>query len=132
MRGGDILHDAVELHLRDLRALESVLCERVTDDVLGRALLEALHELVVDGVLDVDAGAGTAALAVVEVDAEVDPLDGLIDVGVVEDNVGTLAAKLESNLLQVGASSRLHDLATDNGGTCKNVKSAFVSHPVRA
>ncbi len=35
--------------------------------------LELLDELVVDAGLDVDAGAGTAALAVVEEDTEVDP-----------------------------------------------------------
>ena len=70
---GHVLHDAVILHLGDLGTLEGVLGERIADDVLLRPLLESLHELVVDGVLHVDARARTATLAAVEEDAEIDP-----------------------------------------------------------
>lgn len=109
------LHDAVELHLRDLRALEGVLREWVADDVLLRPLLEALDELVVDALLHVDTRASTAALAVVEEDTEVDPRDGVVNVGVLEDDVRRLATELKGDLLQVRASGSLEDLATDNG-----------------
>ena len=116
----DVGHDAVELELRDLGTLESVLLEWVTNSVLGGTLPESLDELVVDLFLNVDTRSSAAALSVVEVDTKVDPVDGLVDVGIGEDNVGRLATKLEGDLLQVGASSRLHDLATDNGGTSES------------
>ena len=113
---GGLLHDAVELELGNLRALEGVRSERVANDVLGRALLELLHELVVNALLHVDTRAGAAALAVVEEDTKVDPGDGVVDVGVLEDDVGGLATELESDLLEVGGGSSLEDLATDDGG----------------
>lgn len=113
----DVAHDAVELQLADLGALEGVLVEGVADSVGGGALLEGLEELVVNALLDVDARAGAAGLAVVEVDAEVGPRDGLLNVGVVEDNVGGLATKLQGNLLQVGGGGSLHDHAADDGRT---------------
>lgn len=112
----DIAHDAVELELGDLRALEGVALERVADLVLLGTGLEALKEGVVDALLDQDTAAGTAALAVVEVDAEVDPGDGVVDIRVVEDDVGALAAQLEGDLLQVTLGSGLQDLAADQGG----------------
>ena len=91
--GLDIVHDPVKLELADLRTLECVGLEWVTDDVLRRSFLEGLDEIVVDAGLDVDTRAGAAALAVVEKDTEVDPGDSIFDVGVVEDNVGRLAAE---------------------------------------
>ena len=115
----DVAHDAVKLDLADLGALEGVLGEGIADLVLLGTLLEGLEELVVDALLDEDAGAGAAALAVVEVDAKVDPRDGLLDVGVVEDNVGRLAAELERHLLEVGGGGGLHDGAADDGRASK-------------
>ena len=87
----DVLHDTIELELRDLGTLEGVALEGVTNLVLGGTLLEASDELVVDTLLDQQAGTGAAALAVVEEDTEVSPGDGVVDVSVVEDNVGGLA-----------------------------------------
>ena len=113
----NIPHDTVELKLRDLRSLECVLGEWVTDGVLGSPLPEPLDELVVDTLLHVDSATGTAALTVVEEDSKVDPGDGVVNVCVVKDNVGRLATELESDLLQVAAGCGLHDLATDDGGT---------------
>lgn len=52
----------------------------------------------------------------VEEDTKVDPRDGVVNVGIVEDNVGRLATELEGDLLQVAASSGLHDLSSDEGG----------------
>lgn len=112
----DLPHDAVKLKLGDLWTLEGVGREWVTNDVLLCSLLEALNELVVDAFLDVDARSGTAALAVVEENTKVDPGDGIVNVCIVEDNVRALATELEGDLLQVGAGSGLHDLATNNGG----------------
>jgi hypothetical protein len=117
LAGLDVAHDAVVLELRDLRTLEGLLVEWVTNLVLLSSLLEGSEELVVDGLLDEDTGTGTAALAVVVVDTEVDPVNGLLDVGVLEDDVGGLATKLEGDLLEVGGSSSLHDLSANDGGT---------------
>lgn len=113
----DVLHDAVELQLGDLGTLEGVLGEGVAELVLGGTLLEALDELVVDALLDQQAGTGTAALAVVEEDTKVGPRDGVVNVGIVEDNVGGLAAELEGDLLQVTLGSGLEDHTANQGGT---------------
>lgn len=69
----DVTHDTVELDLRDLWTLEGVGGEWISDLVLLSTSLELLDELVVDAGLNVDSGTGTAALAVVEEDTEVDP-----------------------------------------------------------
>jgi hypothetical protein len=98
-----------------LRTLEGVRGEWVTDSVLSSPLLEALDELVVDLFLDVDTRTSTASLSVVEVNTKVDPVDSLVKICVGKDNVGALASELKSDLLQVGASGRLHDLTADNG-----------------
>lgn len=116
LTGLDVAHDTVVLKLADLGALESLLVERVTDLVLSSALLEGGQELVVDALLDEDTGTGAAALAVVVVNTEVDPVDGVLDVGVVENDVGGLATKFEGNLLEVGGGSGLHDGSANDGG----------------
>lgn len=112
----DVAHDPVVLQLADLRALEGLLVEGVADGVGGCPRLEGREELVVDPLLHIDARAGAAALAVVVVDAEVDPGDGLLDIGIVEDDVGRLASKFKRHLLQVGRSGSLHDGTADDGG----------------
>jgi len=84
----DVLHDAVKLKLRNLRTLEGVGIEGVAELVLGRTLLEAGNEVVIDTFLNQQAGSGAAALAVVEEDTEVGPGDGVVDIGIVKDNVG--------------------------------------------
>lgn len=94
---GGLLHDAVELHLGDLRTLEGVGGEWVANNVLRCPLLEPLNECVVDTLLHVDAATSAAALSVVEENTEVDPRDGVVNVGVVEDNVWRLAAELEGD-----------------------------------
>lgn len=114
LTGLDVAHDAVVLELADLRALEGVLSEGVADLVLFGALLERGDKLVVDAILHVDTGPGTAALAVVEVDTKVDPVDGVLNVSVVEDNIGGLAAKLERDLLKVRRRRGLHDLPANS------------------
>lgn len=111
-------HNAVELQLADLRTLEGVVVEGVTNDVLGSPLPEPLNELVIDALLHVDTRTSTAALAVIVEDTKVDPGDGVVNVGVVEDNVGGLATELEGDLLEVGTGCGLHNLTTNNGGAC--------------
>lgn len=59
----DELGDALALELRDLRALEGGGVVGVAGLDLGGAGLEGVEELVVDGVLDVRAGTGSADLA---------------------------------------------------------------------
>ena len=58
-----------------------------------------------DGLLHEETGAGAADFALVEVDAADDALDGLVDAGVLEDDVGALAAEFEGEALEraVGA-----------------------------
>ena len=89
--------------------------ERVADDHGLDVRIELLGELVEDGLLDVYTRAGAARLPVVEAgritlvqwyrggnidsqDAERRPLDGLIEVRVVEDDIGRLAAEFEGDL----------------------------------
>ena len=111
----DVPHDPVELQLADLWTLEGVLRKWVANLVGARSLLEGLDELVVDAILDVDTRSSTAALAMVEEDAKVDPANGVLNVCIVENDIGALAAQLQGDLLQVGAGCRLHDLPANDG-----------------
>ena len=76
--------------------------ERITDtDRLG-LLDTARDKLVVDVLLDKDARAGAAALALVEEEAErrlIDRVLQIVALEIAEDDVGRLAAELESNSL---------------------------------
>ena len=45
------------------------------------------------------------------------PVDGLLDVAVVKDDVRALAAELEGDALEVGLCRGLHDLAADERAT---------------
>lgn len=119
LSGLNVAHDTIILKLADLGALEGLLVERVADLVLSSALLEGGQELVVDALLDEDTGTSAAALAVVVVNTEVDPVDGILDVGVIENDVGGLATKLEGNLLEVGGGSGLHDGSANDSGASK-------------
>ena len=51
----------------------------------------------------------------VEVDAEVAPRDGIVDVRILKYDVGALAAQLQRYLLQVATRRSLHDGPADNG-----------------
>jgi len=93
---------------------------RLTNDVRLGPLTESLEKFVVDALLHVNTRTSTAALAVVIKDTEVDPRDSVVDVGVVKDDVGRLATKLKGDLLEVGSSSSLHDLATNDGRTSES------------
>ena len=67
-----------------------------------------------DGLLDEQARAGAAHLALVEVDAVDDALDRLVERGVLEDDVRGLAAELQGQRL-VRARGRLVDELADAG-----------------
>ena len=64
---------------------------------------QLLDELVVDLLLDKQPAAGAAALALVEEQAEVGALDGGVEIGVGEDDVGALAAQFQGDALQIAA-----------------------------
>lgn len=51
----------------------------------------------------------------IKINAEVNPTDSFIDVRIIEDDVGALSAKLQSNLLQVAVCGSLHDVSADEG-----------------
>ena len=72
------------------------------------------HDVVEDLLLDVQARAGVAALAVVEEDRVGRARDRRLQVGVGVDDVGRLAAELQADLLQV-AGGRLDDQLADLG-----------------
>lgn len=116
LTGLDVSHDTIILQLADLRTLEGIVGKWVADCVLLCALLECLDELVVDALLYENTRPSAAALAVVEVNTEVDPMNGFLDIGVIKNDVGRLASELERHLLQVGRGGGLHDLAAYGGG----------------
>lgn len=88
----------------------------VADDQLAGALLEHLRDLVVHAGLDVDAVGGHAGLAGVAPLEGHELVDGLVEVGVVEDDEGAVTAQLEGDLLQsLGAVGG--DQLADAGGT---------------
>lgn len=70
----NVLHNRVELDLVNLRSKRRRSVKLVRGFDLVGELLELGEELVGDGVLDVDAGAGGADLAHVAVDTVVAPL----------------------------------------------------------
>jgi hypothetical protein len=45
------------------------------------------------------------------------PVHCLVQIGVIEDDVGTLASEFESDVLQVALCCSLHDLPSDEGAT---------------
>ena len=87
-----------------------VLVERVAESQRGEAALEAVEQFVRDRLLHQQPAAGAAHVALVEEDAVDDALDRLVERGVVEHDVGRLAAQLERDLL-AGAGHRAGDLA---------------------
>lgn len=78
--------------------------------------MDEITNLIVDTLLNIDTRPSTAALAMVVEDSEVDPADCIIDVRVIEDDVGALSTKLQSNLLQVAVCGGLHDGSANSGG----------------
>ena len=98
------------VRLRDERAHLGLGVERVAHLHAARLLGERVDEVVVDRLLDEDAGARLAALAGGVVDRPDRARDRRVEVGVREDEVRALAAELERQPLdRLGAEP--HDLA---------------------
>ena len=124
----------IELELRDLGSLVGVLAEGVTDldrlDLLG----ELFKEFFINFRLDEDATTSTATLAVVpaepiaqstsfdesrwqicSLDTVGSPIDGLVDIRVVEDDVRALPTKFKSDVLEIALGGSFHDLSAGDG-----------------
>ena len=95
----DVARDVLALLLRDERAEARLRVERVARRHLLRALDDLLHERVVDRLLDEQAGARRAELALAVEDGVDRALRGGVEVGVGEDDVGRLAAELHRDAL---------------------------------
>ena len=93
------LLDAVELHLVDDGADVDGLVERRADAQRFHAGADLVVELLGDALLHQQTRAGAADLALVEPDAVDQAFDGGVEIGVVEDDEGRLAAEFERELL---------------------------------
>lgn len=87
------------------------------------------HELVVDAFLNEDARARAADLALIEENADLGAFDRLVELGVVEDDVGGLAAELERARNQA-LGGRFGDTVADLGRAREGelVKARVVEH----
>src|SRR5690606_21519358 len=118
----DIAEHALVMLLERQRPHFGLWIERVADSDLGHALDEALNELIGDAALHQDARTGETLLAVIGVNAEERPVEGVFRIGVGEDDVGGLAAQLEPDMSEalsggghdrpagLGAADELHDV----------------------
>src|SRR4051794_7240998 len=91
LAGLDELADLVELLLRVDRADVGVLVEWVTDSQGRQTSLELVDDGFVDRLLHEQTRPGAADVTLIEVDAVDDPLDRLVESGVVENDVRGLA-----------------------------------------
>ena len=111
----DVAQHALVLRPGDLRPLEGRLLERVAEDGdRPHLVLEPVDKGVVDALLHEDARRRRADLALVRHDADVRPGGGELEVGVVEDEQGGLAARLERDVLH-GRRRHAHDLLARRG-----------------
>src|SRR6185295_15922233 len=108
--------DALELHRRDDSADIDGLVSGVSHPQGLHASAEPGIDRLGDALLDDQARAGAADLSLVEPDGVHHALDRAVEVGVVEDHEGGLAAELQGELL-AGARRGLADEAADLGGT---------------
>jgi len=76
-----------------------------------------LHDLVVQALVNEQARACRAHLALVEEDRPGRGIRGSLDIGVREDDVRALTAELEPHALEIRLRRGLHDRASDIGGT---------------
>src|SRR5438445_4373091 len=108
LAGRNELLDLLELLLGVDRADVGVLVQRISDSQRGEPALELLDHRLVDRLLYEQARARTAHVALIEVDPVDDPLDRLVESGVVENDIRGLAAELQRQLL-----ARACELALD-------------------
>lgn len=120
LAGLNVRKNTVVLCLSDLRTLEGVVGEGVTDLASGGCnFLEERDELIVHRVVNQDTGGRSADLALVIHDTDVGPLSSLLKVGILKHNQWGLASGLEGNVLK-GASSHLHNLTTSGSGASES------------
>jgi hypothetical protein len=96
---GDVALDLLDRALVDQRALHDADLDAVADLHLGDLAGEFRDELVMDAVLHEEAVGADAGLAHVAVLRGDRALDGGVDVGVVEDDEGRVAAQFQPDLL---------------------------------
>src|SRR5918996_688235 len=105
------LPDLFQLLLRVDRPDVRVLVERVADAERAHPSLQLGDRRLVDRLLHEEPGARAADVALVEVDAVDDALDGLVERGIVEDDVRGLPPELERELLAAPGDRFLDRLA---------------------
>ena len=96
---GDVRLDLVAVRRAGERTGLGLVVERAAEPDPLRPLDERVDEVVVDRLLDEQPGAGRADLAGVQEDRGQRVVEGDLEVGVGEDDVGVLAAQLEGDLL---------------------------------
>ena len=79
---------------------------------------DAFDDFVEDFLVHVEARTGAAALAVIEEDGAGGAGDGLVDIGIGEDDGGRFAAQLQRHLLQISGRG-FHDQLAHFGGSGK-------------
>ena len=104
--------DGLELLPADQRAHLAALVQAGPDLDGQGAAHQLADEAVVDRTLHEQARAGGAHLAAAGEDADEGAVDGGLEVGVGEDDVGALAAQLEADLLHV-LGALAHDVLAD-------------------
>ena len=114
LAGGHQRLDALELLGGVDRADVGVLVERVADAQQAHAVPQLRGDLVGHRLLDEQPRSGAADVALVEEDPLHDALDRLVDGGVLEDDVGRLAAELEREP-DAAAGERGLDVLADRG-----------------
>src|ERR1700722_3521818 len=113
--GVEETYDAIELLFGHERAHVAFGIEAGTDADFLRGLRHAVDDPVENFLVDEEARAGAAALAVIEEDGAGGAGDGGVEIGVVENDVGGLAAEFERDFFEV-AGAGLDDELADFGG----------------
>mmetsp|Transcript_2301 Transcript_2301/g.4408 ORF Transcript_2301/g.4408 Transcript_2301/m.4408 type:complete len:287 (-) Transcript_2301:809-1669(-) len=115
----NVAHHTVKLKLVDLRTMRGVLMERVSSFEALCLLDCELDKLVVYSVLHHDPRARNAALPLIEEEASVSRLYGLLEISVFANDQRRLSAKLKRDSLDV-LSSEFLDLAAHRSRACKS------------
>jgi len=125
----DIPHNTVKLELGDLGSLISAFSKRVPYFYRLGPFRKELQEFVVDPGLNEDTRTSAADLTVIEAsrtsfernkgteevnnnlqDPMNSPIKSFVQIGVIEDDAGTLSSKLKGHLLQIRLGSGFHNL----------------------
>jgi len=112
--GIDQVADALQLHRVDDGAHVDRLVERIAEPKRLHARRQLRDEALVDALLDEEPRSGAADLALVQPDRVDHPFDRRVEIGIVEDDEGRLAAELQRQAL-AGAGGRLADFPPDLG-----------------